>query len=58
MVFLSLLWADPVEMGELLGWMQAFFEQLGIWSTMTTALTISIILSLSGLVIKFVAGNR
>lgn len=47
-----------MEMSEMLGWVQAFFEQLGLWSTITTALTIAVVLATAGVVIRFVNGGR
>lgn len=45
-------------MGQLLGWMQAFFVQIGIWNMLTAAMTITIVIGVAGAVISFARGGR
>lgn len=43
--------------GEMLGWMQTFFEQIGIWDDVSVALSIVVMLATAGAVISFVRGR-
>lgn len=46
------------EIGQILGWMQAFFVALGIWDLITAAMTITIVISVAASVISFARGGR
>jgi hypothetical protein len=46
-----------MDIGTMLGWIQAFFETLGIWETLKTAMTIMIVLATGSAVISFARGR-